>query len=180
MSNQPRVVKVLTALLISMTIGAIVLIALGNNPPSAGAFSLAVYSRLDPVDESIRSRAPQLPGKWDCIEIYNSGTRGGNIEQIASMERLNASEDINCHFIVCNGRGGQDGQIQGTDRWQKQRPVTPDKSWYGSRKTLRICVVADGKTARPTDFQRKRLESLVNTLSKKFNILRERVYYPND
>jgi hypothetical protein len=33
MSNQPRVVKVLAALLISMTTGAVLLMALGDNPP---------------------------------------------------------------------------------------------------------------------------------------------------
>ncbi len=180
MSNQPRVVKVLAALLISMTTGAIVLIALGNNPPSAGAFSLSVYSRLDPVEQSIRSRSAQSHDKWDCIEIYHSHTRGGNIEQLASIERLNRPEDMNCHFLICNGHGGDNGQIQSTERWQKQRSATPDRSWYGSKQTVRICLVADGKTARPTDFQRKRLEALVNTLSKKFSIVPERVYYPND
>jgi hypothetical protein len=41
MSKQPRVVKVLAALLVSMTVGAFVLMALGNNPPSAGPFCLA-------------------------------------------------------------------------------------------------------------------------------------------
>jgi len=180
MSNQPRVVKVLTALLISMTTGAILLMALGNNPPSAGAFSLSVYSRLDPVEQNIRSPKPQSSGRWDCVEVYYSGTRGGNIEQLASIDRLNGPEDMNCHFVICNGRGGEDGQIQSTERWQRQWSATPERTWYGSRQTVRICVVADGKTARPTDFQRKRLEALVDGLCRKFNIVRERVYYPND
>ena len=36
MSYQPRVARVLVVLLVSMTTGAIVLMALGNHPPSAG------------------------------------------------------------------------------------------------------------------------------------------------
>ena len=38
MPNQVRVTKVLATLLASMTIGAIILMALGHNPPSAGPF----------------------------------------------------------------------------------------------------------------------------------------------
>ncbi|MCK4821571.1 hypothetical protein KA005_37740, partial [bacterium] len=52
MPNQVRVAKVLATLLTSMTIGAIVLMALGHNPPSAGPFSLWTYYRLDPVKKA--------------------------------------------------------------------------------------------------------------------------------
>ena len=114
MSNQPRVARVLAALLISMTAGAIVLMALENNPPSAGPFCLSSYYRLDPVEQAVISRAAQSPGRWNCIEIYYSGTKAGNIEQLAALSGLAAPQDINCHFVICNGLGGGDGQIQAT------------------------------------------------------------------
>lgn len=180
MSNQPRVVKVLAALLVSMTTGAIVLMALGNNPPSAGAFSLSVYCRLDPVEESIRSRAAQSPDRWNCIETYYSGSKTGGIEELARLNRLTGPEELNCHFVICNGSGGGDGQIQPTARWRKQWSVTPDRTWYGTRQTIRVCVISDGQTTRPTDFQRKRLEALVEGLCRKFSIMPKRIYYPND
>ena len=60
MSNQPRVAKVLAALLVSMTAGAIVLMVLGSNPPSGGPFSLSTYYRLNSVDHVMRSR--EAPG----------------------------------------------------------------------------------------------------------------------
>ncbi|MCJ7778774.1 MAG: hypothetical protein MUP16_10715 [Sedimentisphaerales bacterium] len=115
MPNQPRVAKVLAALLISMTIGAIVLMALGNNPPSAGPFCLSSYYRLDPIGKAISSRAAQSSYRWNCIEIYYSATKAGNIEQLASLSGLASPEDINCHFVICNGLGAGDGQIQSTE-----------------------------------------------------------------
>lgn len=178
MSNQPRVEKVLAALLLSMTVGAIVLMALGNNPPSAGPFNLSAYYRLDPIGKAIRSRAGQFPGRWNRIELYYSGTRAGNIEQLAALAGLANSEDINCHFCVCNGLGGDDGQIQTTERWQKQWSVIPGAGWYGTSQTIRICVVADGETALPTDSQIKRAEALVEALFRKFDITPESIYYP--
>ena len=180
MSNQPRVAKVLAALLVSMTAGAIVLMTLGNNPPSAGPFCLSSYYRLNPVEKAVSSRAAQSPDRWNCIEIYYSGTKAGNIEQLASLNGLASPEDINCHFCLCNGRGGGDGQIQPTEKWQKQWSIIPGRTWYGSGQTIRICVIADGHTCRPTDCQIKRVEALVEELCRKFNIPPKSIYYPND
>ncbi len=180
MSNQPRVAKVLAALLISMTAGAILLMALGNNPPSAGPFALSSYYRLDPVDEAIFSRAVQRRGRWNRIEIYYSGTTAGNIEQLAALSGLADPEDINCHFVICNGLGGSDGQIQPTEKWQRQWSIIPGRTWYGSGQTIRICIIADGQTVRPSDLQIKRTEALVEGLCRKFDIKPDSIYYPND
>jgi hypothetical protein len=180
MANQPRVAKVLAALLVSMTAGAIVLMALGNNPPAAGPWSLWTYRSLDPIKETISSRAAQSPSRWNCIEIYYSGTRGGDVKQLASRDGLARQEDINCHFVICNGAGGEDGKIQPTEKWQRQWPVIPSSTWYGSRQTIRICVVADGVNVLPTDCQIRRAEALVEELRKRFPITPESVYQPRD
>ena len=182
MSNQPRVAKVLATLLVSMTIGAIVLMALGDNSPSAGLFSLSSYylRHLDSVEKAVRSRTYQLPGRWDRIEIYYSGTRAGNIEQLASLSGLANAQDINCHFVICNGLGADDGHIQPTEKWQRQWSIIPGRTWYGSSQTIRICVIANNKTAHPTNFQIKRIEALVEGLSRKFNIQPEYIYYPSN
>ena len=103
MPNQLRVTRVLVVLLVSMTTGAVVLMALGNHPPSAGPFCLSTYYRLDPIQQAVCSRVAQAPGRWESIEVYYSGTKAGNIDQIASLSGLANSDDINCHFVVCNG-----------------------------------------------------------------------------
>lgn len=180
MPNQSRVAKVLAALLASMTVGAIILMALGHNPPSAGPFSLWTYYRLDPVTKAISSRAAQSPERWNRIEIYYSGTKAGNIKQLALLSGLNNPEDVNFHFCLCNGQGGEDGQIQTAEKWQKQWSLIPDRTWYGTGRTIRICIIADGKNAYPTDCQIKRLETLLNGLCRKLHIRPESIYYPSD
>jgi hypothetical protein len=180
MANQPRVTRVLVILLISMTVGAIVLMALGNHPPSAGAFCLSTYYRLNPIEQAISSRVTQAPGRWECVEVYYSGTKAGNLDQIASLSGLASSDDINCHFVICNGLGGSDGQIQTSEKWQKQWSVIPDHTWYGSSRTIRVCLVADGKSVKPTNAQIKRAEALVEMLSVKFNVPPAKIFYPNN
>ncbi|NIP23380.1 MAG: hypothetical protein GWN67_04620 [Phycisphaerae bacterium] len=182
MSNQPRVAKVLAALLVSMTVGAVVLMALGNNPPSEGVFSLSTYylKNLDSVEEAVRSSAYQSAGRWDRVEIYYSGTKGGNIKQLTSLSGLAGTEDINCHFVICNGLGAGDGQIQSTEKWKRQWSMISGRTWYGSGKTIRICVIADGKSALPTDSQRQMTRELVKELRRRFEIQTDSVYYPNN
>jgi len=181
MSGQPRVAKVLVVLLVSMTTGAIVLMALGNNPPSEGPFCLSSYYRLDSVEKAILSRACQSPNRWSCVEIYYSGTKAGNIEQLASLSGLASAEDLNCHFVVCNGLGGSDGQIQPTEKWQRQWSIVPGRTWYGNGQTIRICAIADPpRRASLTNCQIKRIETLIEGLCRKFGIQPERVYYPSD
>ena len=180
MSNQPRVAKVLAALLVSMTLGAAVLMALGSNPPSAGPFCLSSYYRLDPIEKAVSSQVVQSQNRWNRIEIYYSNTRAGNIEQLASLSGLSSPDDLNCHFVICNGLGADDGQIQSTENWQRQWSIIPGQSWYGSSQTIRICVIADGEAARPTNLQVKRAEALTEALSRKFNIPADYIYYPRN
>lgn len=180
MPNQARVAKVLATLLASMTTGAIVLMALGHNPPSAGPFSLWTYQRLDPVKDAISSQATQSAGRWNRIEIHYSGTKSGNIEQLASLNNVAHPEDLNCHFCLCNGLGGRDGEILPTGKWQKQLSAIPGQSWYGAGRTIRICIIADGRITYPTDCQIKRLQVLVEALCKRFQIELSAIDYPSD
>jgi len=165
MTKYSRETKVLVVLGVSIILGAIILNALGHNPPSAGAFCLSRYYRLGSVKKSILSRAYQSPGRWSRIEIYYSGTESDKIKQLASF----------CHFVICNGRVGCDGQIQPTENWQKQSSVI-----HYSKQTICICVISDDKAAPPSDFQVKRTEALVERLHRKFNIQPESIRYPDD
>lgn len=180
MSVQPREAKVFAGLLVSMTIGAMVLMALGDNSPSPGeSFCLSNYYRLAPIEKVITSRAVQSTNRWNRIEIRYSNTKAGNIEQLALFNGLTNPEDINCHFVICNGLGAPDGQIQPTERWQKQWSSVPDRAGDGGDRTIRICVIADGIDNLPTDFQTKRGDALVEGLCRKFNIQPVAIHYPS-
>ncbi len=124
MTTHSRETKVLVVLGVSITLGAIILNALGHNPPSAGAFCLSRYYRLGSVKKTILSRADQSPGRWSQIEIYVIVPESGNIKSAyGGLSDVGGDEHINCHFVICNGRVGHDGQIEPTEKWQRQSPV---------------------------------------------------------
>ena len=180
MSNQTRVVKVLAALLASMTIGAVVLMALSDKPPLAGPFSLSSYVALDPVGQAVRSQVVQRPDRWDRIEVFYGRTNAGSLEQLARQMNLRSAEDINCHFVVCNSSGGKDGRILATPRWKKQWSSIPGQGWYGDSRTIRICVITDGQNSKPTDYQVKRVCALVEALAQSFSIRPQFIHYPQN
>ena len=56
-----------------------------------------------------------------------------------------------------------------------------DKTPTGrSEQTIYIGVIADDEAIRPTDFQIRKTEALVETLSRKFNIRPESIHYPDN
>lgn len=177
MPNQPRVAKVLVALLVAMTTGAIVLMALGHNPPAAGPYSLTSHS-IDPLQDAVRPCLGQSPNRWSRIEISYSGTRAGNIELLASLNGRRSPDGLNCHFVICNGFGGNDGEIQPTGKWQKQFSAIPGQTRQGTGQTIRFCIIPDGKTKQRTNHQKKMVDALIEKLCERFNI--ESLYYPGD
>ena len=178
--TQLRVWKALLMLLIAMTSGAMVLMALGNNPPSAGAFCLSSYYKLASADQAIMSSVLPAMDRWKRIEVCYSGTRGGNLEWLAYLQGASHPQDLECHFVLCNGYGGEDGQILTTDKWDTQQSVRPSQNGTRGEETIRICVVSDGQSTYPTDCQIARVRALVDTLCKRLWIGPDSVYYPSD
>jgi len=178
MTNQARASWVLILLVASMTLGAMVLMGLDNHSLSAGVFSLASYTDLNPIDKLSSNLVSHNFRPWNRIEVCYSNTACGNIEQLAALEGLSESTDINFHFVVCNGTGAVDGLIEATEKWRTQRPCFPGGNWYGTSQTLRICVIADGIKTMPTDSQIKRTAKLVESLRRKISISQKQISYP--
>lgn len=177
MGSQPRAARILICLVVAMTAGAAILMALDHQTISAGAFSLASYSSLGPISEIIATNEPTNNRRWDKIEVFYSNTKGGNLNQLVSLSGLSSSEDLNFHFLVLNSLGGIDGQIQATAKWLNQWSAIPGGTWYGSGNTIRICVIGEGQKAA-SDYQMSRTEELIQELSRKFNIEKSNISYP--
>jgi len=177
----PRLYRVLVSLLISMTVGAIMLIALSHTRLS-GVFIL--FSVQKKIERALQSDVPQVPALWNRIEVFYSNTDRGNIAYLTAYLRqlkgLQWPEGINCHFVVCNGREGREGEIQTTKRWQSQWSAIPCETWHGGATTIRICVVALSDGTFTTNLQKRLVHALIKELCKRFGIPDESVSYPKN
>jgi hypothetical protein len=178
---QSRQTKVLIVLVVSMIFGAIILRTLGYHPPSAGAFCLSDYHRLIPVKTIVLYRTTQSPERWNRIEIY----RTYEIQEIDALQDIVRNVNANCHFVICNGRIGGDGQILPTVKWTQQVPVNPPSHQnvpcgWANEQAIVIGIITDGPTNRPTNYQIKRTETLVAELCRRLGIPSESVRYPDN
>ncbi len=170
MTEQSRVWKVLVMLLVSMTVGTIVLMSLGNTPPVSGAFSLASYYRLTPVSQAIASRSEQHPDRWEQIEI------------VYSRAHLQDAGKLNAHFVVRNGMVYElaDGEIHNTERWQDQASAQSQRNWGATTKTIVIMMIVDEGSTLPTNNQWSRVDSLIHALQLKFDISPDHILWRPD
>ncbi|MCK4997953.1 MAG: N-acetylmuramoyl-L-alanine amidase [Anaerohalosphaera sp.] len=160
MEKRARTAKVLVSLVASMTIGAFVLMALDKQAISAGAFSLASYTTLNPVDQAANPVETALTS-WDSVEIY--------------CDRNNSSDS---HFAVLNNFG-KDGTIRSTTNWKKQKTCLTLSDINNASKTIRVCIVTS-TGSQPTDSQIKRAAALVENLSRKCDISPNQIKYPEN
>ncbi len=172
MASRNRNVVVLFSLIASMTLGAVVLMALDSQRPITGAYSLSSYLRLDPVEDAVRNSMTVSAGQWQQVDVYYSRTTGGSADELGLMMGLANGSKPEFHFVVGNGNGAGDGQIQAGDLWKLQQ-VCQERTGV-----VRVCVIGDGQSDSLTDSQIKRTNALIDCLVHTFDISPRRVQYP--
>jgi hypothetical protein len=126
-----------------------------------------VRSDLAPVLQTDR---PLTANRWTRILIRDSRTSSGNAQTLA-----HPTAGVGDHFILCNGDGGADGEIQIASRWSNQSAALPPAGLDAiDPNCISICVIAP--TGGRTPAQLQRLQQLVDTLRQQWNIPADQVW----
>ena len=84
MSSRERMTKVLGCLVLSVTVGAIILGVLQPEPlREVTAFSLS--AAFNPIGQIYQTRVPVEASRWDYVVIHQSGSVEGNAQTIAEV-----------------------------------------------------------------------------------------------
>lgn len=130
------------------------------------AKSLLAVGTPQSLDALLDTPIPLQSGRWNSVYIHQSRTTGG------SATTLSGSKDgLADHFVICNGKGGADGEVQISQRWTQQSPagVTAGLDRI-EEDCISICVIGDFNHAAPTAAQQQRLSELVSTLQHSLRI----------
>jgi hypothetical protein len=105
-------------------------------------------------------------GRWKYIVVHNSGTREGNarVFDIYHKRVRHMQNGLAYHFVIGDGHGSGDGQIEIGDRWKRQINGGHVASDYLNDIALGICLVGDFNRDLPTKAQTIALEELVSYL----------------
>jgi hypothetical protein len=117
-------------------------------------------------------------GRWTAIYIRHSKTPAGDATTLAEMARQGGASGPPDHFVVGNGDGLGDGEVQVTRLWAEQLaggPPAPgeqlDRGWVS------ICLIGDFDRNRPTEAQRRSLSQLVAALQERLDLPADRLVH---
>ena len=168
MKDNHRTAKVIGALIVSMSIGAFILMALDDKPLADGPFSLKKLSVLAPVGADVAK--PGNTTKWDGVEVYY------NDDSVCNFDKLISNSGSQIHFAIGNAACGKEGVIKASCKWKTQKPCSIDLQQ--GQKIIRICIVNDAGNSEPSNLQISRATQLVEKLSRLHNISPARIRYP--
>jgi hypothetical protein len=166
---------VLSSLVGVLTLTSVLLRAMQGAPltPDAASSLMATESRAS-LNVIFRTEVAPQPNRWKAIFIRHSRTAGGSA---VTLSPPGAADGPGDHFVVGNGDGAVDGEIQFTQRWNLQQSADPAPGVANiDPACISICVVGDFDRTAPTPTQLKRLEHLVQTLQEHFRVPANQVW----
>ncbi len=125
--------------------------------------SRKTYNYLSASTRAAIDRASVRRGRWKYIVVHNSGTREGNarVFDIYHLRVRHMKNGLAYHFVIGDGHGSGDGQVEIGHRWTAQLNGGHVASDYLNDIALGICLVGDFNRDRPTKAQIGALEELV-------------------
>ncbi len=111
--------------------------------------------------------------EWKYVVLHHSATHEGNANNFDKYHREEKkwSHGLAYHFVIGNGNGSGNGEIEVGERWKKQIHGAHTANKGLNEISIGICLVGNfEEDDRPTENQFKSLVSLVSYFSKKYNI----------
>ena len=172
-----RKVVVFGSLIVVLTLTSALLLALEPNPLRAdkptNLYALDSRDALDPIFDT---HVPAANGRWKYIYIHHSASPKGSALSLAQ-----SPGGLGDHFVIGNGEGSLDGEIEISQRWADQQPpAAPPGAKKIDPNCISICLIGDFHQNLPTPVQMQRLEELVSSLQSKFGIGAENVLMITD
>lgn len=132
------------------------------------------------VASSPWSPPSNLEKNWKAIVIHHSATDTGSVASIDDYHRNNNGWDgIGYNFVIGNGSGSPNGEVDPTFRWTQQKTgahCKTDASNWANEKAIGICLIGNFNQAKPTSSQLSSLVKLVRFLSDRYDIPASRIY----
>ena len=124
-----------------------------------------------------RPDVPERP--WRFIVVHHSATPTGSADEFDRMHRAKGWDELGYHFVIGNGTGSADGEVEVGSRWPKQKHGAhakveghPEYNDVG----VGICLVGNFDVTHPSENQMASLARLIRFLTSRYNIPRNHIY----
>jgi len=122
----------------------------------------------------------KIEKNWKAIVIHHSATDVGSVASIDDYHRNNNGWDgIGYDFVIGNGSGAGNGEVDSTFRWTQQKTgahCKTDASNWANEQSIGICLIGNFNNRKPSTSQMASLMKLVRYLADRYDIPKTRIY----
>ncbi len=116
---------------------------------------------LEPVERLVGRKHRKI--QWKYITLHHSATKEGNAESFDWNHRRRGLGGLAYHFVIGNGTGSGDGQIEVGWRWIRQKETN-------RAQDINICLVGNFNTQQVSERQFESLVKLIRVLRQQYDI----------
>ena len=122
-------------------------------------------------------RPEETARTWKWIVIHHSASDSGGAAVFDTWHRKRGFDELGYHFVIDNGEGMPDGDVEVGSRWLKQKQGAHAKSADGqyNEHGIGICLVGNFEKDEPTAKQWQMLVKLVAYLSSEYGVPSDRI-----
>lgn len=158
--------------------------------------SIAITPRIEPPTATIPRPLPELsinpwkpdvaPRDWKYVVIHHTAAKRGSVESIhqTHLKRKDSNGNpwlgIGYHFVIGNGDGMADGEIEPTFRWREQLHGAHAGVSEYNQQGIGVVLVGNFEEQPPTQAQLAAVKRLVGTLRAEYSIPATQVVGHND
>ncbi len=110
------------------------------------------------------------PREWRHIVIHHSATDGGSVESIDKAHKGRGWDGVGYHFVIGNGDGMGDGEIESTFRWRGQTHGAHAGNTEYNERGIGICLIGNFEEEQPSGAQLSSVKRLVSVLKHEYAI----------
>ncbi len=118
--------------------------------------------------------APARNPAFKSVVLHHSATHGGSASAFERDHRARLG-GLAYHFIVGNGSGAGDGEVETGYRWRDQIPGPHTKNQVVNLESVGVCIVGDLRAQPPTEKQVVALLDLLERICRECGIPAERI-----
>ena len=144
----------------------------GSVPPVQAPVQQPAFRPSPPVAIQNPWKPDAEPRKWRHIVLHHTASSAGSVESVHEAHIGRGWDGIGYHFLIGNGKGMDDGEIQSTFRWREQihgaHAKSPNNEYneYG----IGICLVGNFEDTDPSDAQLASVKRLVSVLKREYQL----------
>ena len=160
-----------------------------ESPPPAVTASPAAEPAT-PAEAAASHQDPWRPSAplrdWEFIVLHHTATDEGDVATIHREHQKRKDSGgtpwrgIGYHFLIGNGKGMKDGEVEPTFRWQEQSDGAHAGSLKHNQRGIGICLVGNFNKRAPTRKQMASLKRLLEWLQQEMGIPEARVLKHSD